>query len=177
MSSSLYVAKVWPVRSESLYTLLGRIDWRQIVLSLIKIEKGNTRPIVLTLEQARASRFLLHKTSACVINRCARLIQGTGGAFVVGITYLLQGHANVTFEVHRVGNVVAIEACSHLVGIHKRRTLVKVCIFILYSPSCGHIIFGSGSRSEEHTSELQSPCNIVCRLLLEKKHGDRSATQ
>src|SRR5205807_10293722 len=29
---------------------------------------------------------------------------------------------------------------------------------------------GSGSaRSEEHTSELQSPCNLVCRLLLEKK--------
>src|SRR2546426_2370761 len=27
----------------------------------------------------------------------------------------------------------------------------------------------SSSRSEEHTSELQSPCNLVCRLLLEKK--------
>src|SRR2546426_2604381 len=26
-------------------------------------------------------------------------------------------------------------------------------------------------RSEEHTSELQSPCNLVCRLLLEKKKG------
>src|ERR1022692_881254 len=26
----------------------------------------------------------------------------------------------------------------------------------------------SGVRSEEHTSELQSPCNLVCRLLLEK---------
>src|SRR5256885_11075578 len=26
-------------------------------------------------------------------------------------------------------------------------------------------------RSEEHTSELQSPCNLVCRLLLEKKHA------
>src|SRR3989454_2573843 len=26
-----------------------------------------------------------------------------------------------------------------------------------------------GRRSEEHTSELQSPCNLVCRLLLEKK--------
>src|SRR5256885_10936328 len=25
------------------------------------------------------------------------------------------------------------------------------------------------TRSEEHTSELQSPCNLVCRLLLEKK--------
>src|SRR5688500_9965485 len=28
---------------------------------------------------------------------------------------------------------------------------------------------GGGGRSEEHTSELQSPCNLVCRLLLEKK--------
>src|SRR5688500_20047909 len=26
-------------------------------------------------------------------------------------------------------------------------------------------------RSEEHTSELQSPCNLVCRLLLEKKNN------
>src|SRR5256885_7593835 len=34
-------------------------------------------------------------------------------------------------------------------------------------------------RSEEHTSELQSPCNLVCRLLLEKKkkRGDMSAKQ
>src|SRR5256885_10510580 len=29
----------------------------------------------------------------------------------------------------------------------------------------------SGARSEEHTSELQSPCNLVCRLLLEKKNN------
>src|SRR2546426_5734481 len=28
---------------------------------------------------------------------------------------------------------------------------------------------GDVPRSEEHTSELQSPCNLVCRLLLEKK--------
>src|SRR5688572_32582302 len=35
---------------------------------------------------------------------------------------------------------------------------------------------GSGQRSEEHTSELQSQSNLVCRLLLEKKnpnHADR----
>src|SRR5256885_6709411 len=31
-------------------------------------------------------------------------------------------------------------------------------------------VFARGrQRSEEHTSELQSPCNLVCRLLLEKK--------
>src|SRR2546426_4422981 len=29
-------------------------------------------------------------------------------------------------------------------------------------------------RSEEHTSELQSPCNLVCRLLLEKKKQTKS---
>src|SRR5256885_6113712 len=29
------------------------------------------------------------------------------------------------------------------------------------------------TRSEEHTSELQSPCNLVCRLLLEKKKKDK----
>src|SRR5256885_8648706 len=31
-------------------------------------------------------------------------------------------------------------------------------------------------RSEEHTSELQSPCNFVCRLLLEKKNSLRETT-
>src|SRR6266850_6040402 len=31
-------------------------------------------------------------------------------------------------------------------------------------------------RSEEHTSELQSPCNLVCRLLLEKKKKTRKAS-
>src|SRR2546426_6185732 len=45
---------------------------------------------------------------------------------------------------------------------------------------CGHgalagralalIANSRGVRSEEHTSELQSPCNLVCRLLLEKKN-------
>src|SRR5256885_9964433 len=52
------------------------------------------------------------------------------------------------------------------------------------SPSCAPMPHGKGCtaasigwrsqrparlRSEEHTSELQSPCNLVCRLLLEKK--------
>src|SRR5256885_13210787 len=32
-----------------------------------------------------------------------------------------------------------------------------------------HLLVASSHRSEEHTSELQSPCNLVCRLLLEKK--------
>src|SRR2546426_4646034 len=38
----------------------------------------------------------------------------------------------------------------------------------------GHLL--SDLRSEEHTSELQSPCNLVCRLLLEKKKKRRCCT-
>src|SRR5256885_8891803 len=36
-----------------------------------------------------------------------------------------------------------------------------------YPPAVAELL--RALRSEEHTSELQSPCNIVCRLLLEKK--------
>src|SRR3989454_10232030 len=39
--------------------------------------------------------------------------------------------------------------------------------FKAFSPK--KLFMAVGSRSEEHTSELQSPCNLVCRLLLEKK--------
>src|SRR5256885_10086353 len=39
----------------------------------------------------------------------------------------------------------------------------------LYIPPRSH-------RSEEHTSELQSPCNLVCRLLLEKKNNSTPTT-
>ena len=45
------------------------------------------------------------------------------------------------------------------------------------APLAGKTILFTGSlqtmRSEEHTSELQSPCNLVCRLLLEKKNTKR----
>src|ERR1039457_3315393 len=43
---------------------------------------------------------------------------------------------------------------------------------VAYPLSPGHRTARGGGwrrRSEEHTSELQSPCNLVCRLLLEKK--------
>src|SRR5256885_11632811 len=37
------------------------------------------------------------------------------------------------------------------------------------APTITRSRISSANRSEEHTSELQSPCNLVCRLLLEKK--------
>src|SRR5205807_7780585 len=36
------------------------------------------------------------------------------------------------------------------------------------------VLKAESNKSEEHTSELQSPCNLVCRLLLEKKNQRRA---
>src|SRR5256885_5314781 len=50
------------------------------------------------------------------------------------------------------------------------------CYFNLSSPFLSlhthTLLVPHNLRSEEHTSELQSPCNLVCRLLLEKKKKD-----
>src|SRR5256885_12280341 len=54
----------------------------------------------------------------------------------------------------------------------RRRPCTRICERAC-SPACGsspRIRCSSVWRSEEHTSELQSPCNLVCRLLLEKKN-------
>src|SRR2546426_7933292 len=54
---------------------------------------------------------------------------------------------------------------------HAHRAIVAVAHRFFAAPHDFHgtiQLFGD-SRSEEHTSELQSPCNLVCRLLLEKK--------
>src|SRR5256885_15289292 len=51
---------------------------------------------------------------------------------------------------------------SNLCGCNWAGTIV-----IVGMPALAHVI--EIYRSEEHTSELQSPCNLVCRLLLEKK--------
>src|SRR2546426_5066351 len=66
--------------------------------------------------------------------------------------------ASLTFEVFDVG-------CNlRIFGNRFRYTCVKLPCFLLH-------------RSEEHTSELQSPCNLVCRLLLEKKNSSRKTNK
>src|SRR5438093_4060158 len=44
------------------------------------------------------------------------------------------------------------------------------------SDTCGGAVSWSDNRSEEHTSELQSLTNLVCRLLLEKKKRKKNKT-
>src|SRR5256885_9838127 len=50
-----------------------------------------------------------------------------------------------------------------------RRPFLSRTVVMVAVDTRERVLIASGVRSEEHTSELQSPCNLVCRLLLEKK--------
>src|SRR5690606_39342461 len=56
------------------------------------------------------------------------------------------------------GSRIRLRAGLRRIDLHPRR-----------HSECGDFLFGHSLRSEEHTSELQSRENLVCRLLLEKK--------
>src|SRR3989454_5536058 len=71
---------------------------------------------------------------------------------------LARAGATTAGDVARVSGVNRVQTYRALEGL-EARGLVEVT---LDRPR-------RYARSEEHTSELQSPCNLVCRLLLEKK--------
>src|SRR5256885_14644110 len=65
-------------------------------------------------------------------------------------------------EIRGLGNVSVSPQMldrAHITALHMMEHIVGIATENL----------SGGFRSEEHTSELQSPCNLVCRLLLEKK--------
>src|SRR5256885_7019142 len=89
---------------------------------------------------------------------------------------------------HRNSRIILPDALSKYITAHARHLQVRknqVIDILRHHSQCGFPAFcrfcleaedfqliqkqQSVDRSEEHTSELQSPCNLVCRLLLEKK--------
>src|SRR2546426_2400358 len=75
------------------------------------------------------------------------------------IVFHVLDHAELTFPFERVTRFRDMEGVGEVVANphHLRQRYLA-------------------ARSEEHTSELQSPCNLVCRLLLEKKKKIRECT-
>src|SRR5256885_7463127 len=51
---------------------------------------------------------------------------------------------------------------------------LRYAIVLVLMAAVALVLRAPWPRSEEHTSELQSPCNLVCRLLLEKKNHTAS---
>src|SRR2546426_5934149 len=88
----------------------------------------------------------------CSVDRCARHFFFFFNDTATTEIYTLSLHDALPISVHRLQHPAEpVRGPRH--GPAQRRT----------SDDPGQ------DRSEEHTSELQSPCNLVCRLLLEKK--------
>src|SRR5438876_4013819 len=86
----------------------------------------------------------------------------------------------VPIELYRDGADQEVEATTELLDgrrVSARGNLVRseaLCLIELaLAAAYGCHVTAFTSRSEEHTSELQSPVHLVCRLLLEKKKRSR----
>src|SRR2546426_6448472 len=84
-------------------------------------------------------------------------------------TTLFRSHAGAALGLgKRIGGFATCQPAGSKVSSSPSRT-----------PSTGPLppsrpqTVAAAARSEEHTSELQSPCNLVCRLLLEKKKKEQ----
>src|SRR5205807_4263954 len=114
----------------------------------------------LAVVSALAADFVYDRVKAAPPE--ARLVSAQGGHVAIPLAEVSDGDLHIyTVEIQGAavrllvirkpnGWGTALDACQicgpvNLAGIQRR------------------------ARSEEHTSELQSPCNLVCRLLLEKK--------
>src|SRR2546426_1348257 len=74
------------------------------------------------------------------------------------------------------GHVSIADDAVRLIGIPQARIVVRQQSSSFPELLDEDVVFADEQvveRSEEHTSELQSPCNLVCRLLLEKKKSTR----
>src|SRR5256885_11598939 len=76
--------------------------------------------------------------------------------------------ARMTKALEAVPGVANVRGLGLLLGVELTAGAAKAVAAELLEQ--GVIVNAVTDRSEEHTSELQSPCNLVCRLLLERKH-------
>src|SRR5256885_11685130 len=95
-----------------------------------------------------------------------RMVQTMNNDSAVTRRDFLKKSAKTGAGLAALGGITFITEPKRVFGAGDR---VQVAIIGLNGRGGDHIKELSRLRSEEHTSELQSPCNLVCRLLLEKK--------
>src|SRR5256885_8307353 len=79
-------------------------------------------------------------------------------------TFFFFFNDTATTEIYTLSLHDALPISARALSIGRRATRLE-CVSTTATPASASM----KARSEEHTSELQSPCNLVCRLLLEKK--------
>src|SRR5574337_1380117 len=107
-----------------------------------------------------------------LLNEKSRIFQGAS-------PHDVSGYISQNVSAHHIGFPGAMGDAADL--CHQKVGVVDLCRVSyggkarIVTPGLGDsyhlqiILLGYCTRSEEHTSELQSPLNLVCRLLLEKK--------
>src|SRR5256885_5167487 len=74
-----------------------------------------------------------------------------------------------TLSLHDALPIFDVSIQAQVLNLFMRLRADLRLTYLFISHNLGVVAHLSDRRSEEHTSELQSPCNLVCRLLLEKK--------
>src|SRR5205807_6089627 len=102
----------------------------------------------------------------------ATAINTARGPITVAPRLKTRDNHKVTLQLRDAPTKMVFEVLSRETGINfildkDVKSDTKTTIFVQDVPVEQEV------RSEEHTSELQSPCNLVCRLLLEKKNKQR----
>src|SRR2546426_6721953 len=111
------------------------------------------------------------------------VIMGVSGSGKTLIGAQLARELDIAFvegdDLHPPENVERMAAGTPLTDADRRDWLLAIAARLQEAKRAGTGLAVSCSalkrsyRSEKHTSELQSPCNLVCRLLLEKKKKKR----
>src|SRR5205807_5429062 len=129
-----------------------------------------------TVDQAEIARREagLHQA----LTRAQVVMIGLGGAIGTGLfmgSGTAIGYAGpaviVSYAIAGFAAVVMVFSLSEMAVVHPTAGSFGTYAEIYLNPWAGTVV-----RSEEHTSELQSPCNLVCRLLLEKKKKKKNKT-
>src|SRR5690554_7350138 len=111
--------------------------------------------------------------SILIVSMCHWIYRIINISIVIDVPEIIGNSASIwtccTFQLHIfiVTSIDKIELCGGLIiNLNRLRDTVNTSI------TC----FDNQSRSEEHTSELQSRPHLVCRLLLEKKKKHKKTT-
>src|SRR2546427_2815090 len=89
-------------------------------------------------------------------------------------TTLFRSHSRIA---DRIMNIASRDGADRMKTTLEGRRYAKIRAGATQRPEKVGVMFGVSGRSEEHTSELQSQSNLVCRLLLEKKKQKKKTKQ